>query len=320
MDEFDIIRRYFTPEYSGEAVIIGVGDDGAVLRPAPGKDLVLVADSLVAGVHYPFHANAADVGYRSVAVNVSDIAAMGARPRWMTLALTLGEEDADWIEGFAQGIAAASRQFGIDLIGGDLTRGEQTVIAVQITGDVNPGDAMTRSGAQPGDGIFVSGTPGDAARGLEILQEQLTRADDPPNADRDALVRRFTHPDARVAFGQAIAPHASAAIDVSDGLFADLEKLLDASGVSGCLELNDLPMSPELLAVTDRDAALRCVLSGGDDYELCFTARESELLDAGVVADVPVSRVGQVGEGAGLSCRRDGQVFDYRDNGYRHFQ
>jgi len=315
LDEFAIIRRYFTPEKQGDSVIVGVGDDGAVLRPAPGRDLVTVVDTMVAGVHFPTCMRAEDIGYRGVAVNVSDIAAMGARPKWMTLALTLGTADPDWIETFAWGIADAADTFAVELVGGDLTRGDGTVISVQITGEVQPGLAMTRSGAQPGDWIYVSGTPGDAGLGLAMMQSGTV-----PDVRLETLVRRFTRPDARVELGRAIAPHASAAIDLSDGLFADLGKLLSASAVSGCIELNDLPMSSELAQSVDRQQALHYALSGGDDYELCFTAAGSDFFAPGSVAGVPVTRIGRVGEGSGLSCTKNGETYAWQDAGYRHFQ
>lgn len=314
MDEFEIIRRYFTPEEKSDSVIVGVGDDGAVLRPDPGRDLITVVDALVAGVHFPGNLRPEDVGYRAVAVNVSDIAAMGGRPRWMTLALTLDKNYRSWVEGFARGIAFAADSFGVELVGGDLTHGAEIVVSVQITGDVNPGRAMTRSGAKPGDGIYVSGTPGDASLGLSVIQSGQALDD-----RLDYLVRRFNRPDARVALGQAIAPHVSAAIDVSDGLFGDLDKLLLASDVSGCIELNDIPLSAELVATLEEEDRLRFVLGGGDDYELCFTATDDQFFAPGEIEGVHVTRIGEVAKGSGLTCTMGGKPYDYHDAGYRHF-
>jgi thiamine-monophosphate kinase len=315
VDEFEIIRRYFTPATYSDSVVIGVGDDGAVLRPTPGMELVAVADTMVAGVHYPDVLAAADVGYRAVAVNLSDIAAMGAIPRWMTLALTLSAEQPAWLADFARGITQAAAAFGLELVGGDMTRGEQTVVTVQITGEVLPGQALTRAGAHPGEGIYVSGTPGDAAMGLRILQSGSK-----PDSGGAELVQRFARPTARIALGRALAAHASAAIDLSDGLFSDVEKLLHASGAAGCLALESLPISAPLLHAVPREEAERLVLSGGDDYELCFTAADTEFLAAGEVAGVPVTRIGEVREGRGLHCERHGQLCEFRDDGYRHFQ
>jgi thiamine-monophosphate kinase len=315
VDEFEIIRRYFTPEQKGEGVIVGVGDDGAVLRPSPGRDLVSVIDSMVSDVHYPANMLPEDVGFRAVAVNVSDIAAMGARPRWMTLALTMDADYQGWVEGFARGIATAAKTFSVELVGGDLTRGSENVVSVQITGEVEPGLAMTRSGAKPGDSIFVSGTPGDAALGLSVMQSGGVL-----NSRLDYLIGRFTQPTARVELGQAIGPHASAAIDLSDGLYTDLEKLLTASRVAGCIELNDIPMSPELRGTVGHDDALRFALGGGDDYELCFTAPPDRFNETTGIAGVKVTRIGHVSEGGGLTCTVDGRLHEYHDDGYRHFQ
>jgi len=314
VDEFEIIRRLFTPNSRSESVIVGVGDDGAVLRPDTGRDLVTVVDTMVSGVHFPEDLNAADIGFRAVAVNVSDIAAMGGRPRWMTLALTLDTADQDWLQNLSSGIAAAASAFGIDLVGGDITRGSEFVISVQITGDVEPGLVMTRRGASPGDTIYVSGSPGDAALGLSLIQSGDTLA-----AGSEYLVNRFTRPDARLKLGQAIAPVVSAAIDLSDGLYADLGKLLAASGVAGVIELNDIPLSDDMLRTVDRTDALLYALGGGDDYELCITAGSDSVIGIGEHLKVPLTKIGRVLEGQGLSCTLDGETYEYRNDGYRHF-
>ncbi|MDX1403903.1 MAG: thiamine-phosphate kinase [Woeseiaceae bacterium] len=316
MDEFEIIRRYFVRASSDSDIRIPIGDDGAVLQPSPDHDLVSVVDTLVSGVHFPESLEPADVGYRSVVVNLSDVAAMGARPRWMTLALTLREASHAWLERFAQGLFEAADEYAVTLVGGDTTRGSETVISVQILGDVRPGSALTRSGAAPGDGIFVTGCVGDAAAGLSILQSGAADSE-----DVDYLVRRFARPSARVAVGAAIAEFAHAAIDVSDGLYGDLEKMLLASGVAGSLELSKLPLSPQLTRLVKRDDALQFALSGGEDYELCFTADP----DAAAIEElaehlgVAISRIGGVNEGNGITCLSDGRPFDYSHPGYRHF-
>ena len=166
MDEFELIRRYFDQPTTDDSVRVGVGDDGAVLVPAVGRELVTVIDTLVEGVHFPAKLQADAIGYRAVAVNLSDIAAMGARPRWMTLALTLDEANEKWLEGFASGLYAAAEEHHVSLVGGDTTSGTQKVISIQITGDVDPGMSISRAGASFGDLLFVSGTIGDAAAGL----------------------------------------------------------------------------------------------------------------------------------------------------------
>ena len=216
MDEFEIIRRYFARESSGEGIRVGIGDDGAVLIPAHDRDLISVVDTLVSGIHYPETLAPVDIGYRAVAVNLSDVAAMGARPRWMTLALTLVNAERAWLDGFARGLFEAADEHALALVGGDTTRGEQTVISVQIIADVDPGKAMLRAGAEEGDAIYVTGTVGDAAAGLSILQSGLPGSD-----DVDYLIRQFTRPVARIEAGAAIASIAHAAIDLSDGLYTD---------------------------------------------------------------------------------------------------
>jgi len=315
VDEFEIIRRYFARESSGEGIRVGIGDDGAVLIPAHDRDLISVVDTLVSGIHYPETLAPVDIGYRAVAVNLSDVAAMGARPRWMTLALTLVNAERAWLDGFARGLFEAADEHALALVGGDTTRGEQTVISVQIIADVDPGKAMLRAGAEEGDAIYVTGTVGDAAAGLSILQSGLPGSD-----DVDYLIRQFTRPVARIEAGAAIASIAHAAIDLSDGLYTDLDKLLAASGVAGFLELADIPLSSQLTNLMDEDDALRFALSGGDDYELCFTASaaEDEIAAIRESTGVAITRLGQVLKGSGLKCTRNGDQFDYQDAGYRH--
>jgi thiamine-monophosphate kinase len=319
VDEFDLIRRFFSRQETRDGVIVGVGDDGAIVSPEPGRNLVVVVDTLVAGVHYPVDFPAMDVGYRSLAVNLSDVAAMGGRPRWMTLALTLVEADETWLAGFSKGLFEAADQHGVALVGGDTTRGTQTVISVQLMGDVSPEFALTRSGARPGDAIYVTGTPGDAAGGLSVLQGKAVKRG---GNDARYLVARFSRPSARVGFGAAIAGIATAAIDVSDGLGTDLAKLLVASEVSGVLDLDLVPLSSQMLRVFDRNQAMSFALDGGDDYELCFTApaaADPQVMAIAVRQGVMVTRIGTVGVGTGLACKRDGELSPYEDRGYKHF-
>lgn len=307
MDEFELIDRYFSRPANSPAVVAGVGDDGAVLRPAAGRELVTVIDTMVAGTHFPAAMAADDIGYRAVAINLSDIAAMGAEPRWMTLALTLVEADPDWLEAFAAGLYEAAAEWGVALVGGDTTRGDQLVISVQMEGDLEPGTAVYRSGAKPGDTIFVTGTVGDAAAGLSRFS--ATPRD-------DYLVRRFARPTARVGVGRSLAGVAHAAIDVSDGLVGDLCKVLDASGAGAELDLQRLPLSKQLVAAVGRAQALEYALRGGDDYELCFTLPEPAL-PAAIAAEV--TAIGRVTNEPGLVCRDGDRLVAVDDAGYRHF-
>lgn len=316
MDEFEIIRRYFERNSSDENIRVGIGDDGAVLVPSADRDLISVVDTLVSGIHFPETLAPEDIGYRAVAVNLSDVAAMGARPRWMTLALTLASSEPVWLEGFARGLFEAADEHQLALVGGDTTRGSETVISVQIIADIDPGKAMTRDGAKQGDAIYVTGTVGDAAAGLSILQSGLPRSD-----DVDYLLGRFSRPVARIEVGAAIADFAHAVIDLSDGLYTDLEKLLVASGVAGSIELADIPLSSHLTNLMGEDDALRFALGGGDDYELCFTASvtDDQIIAISESAGVPITRIGHIEEGVGLKCTVNGDAYDYQDTGYRHF-
>ena len=305
MDEFELIRRFFSRDAAARDVIIGVGDDGALLRPTPGADQVQVIDTLVEGVHFPANIDAADIGYRAVAVNLSDIAAMGARPRWMTLALTLWDKDEQWVEDFAAGLYAAGSEHDVLLVGGDTTQGDAVVATVHITGEVEPDRALLRRGARVDDTVYVTGTPGDAAAGLSMLQS---------GADGSELTQRFLRPTARIAEGRALRGRASAAIDVSDGLVADLGKLAAASGVGAVIDTGKIPLSPALLTHFDRTQAERFALTGGDDYELCFTARAEDVADIDGIAPI-----GVVTAEPGIVCRRDGEIVDVDASGYRHF-
>jgi len=305
VDEFDLIRRFFSRDAAAAGTVVGVGDDGAVLQPTPGTQQIQVTDTLVEGVHFPANIDARDIGYRTVAVNLSDIAAMGASPRWMTLALTLWDKDEDWVEAFAAGLFEAATEHGVSLVGGDTTQGDSVVITVHVSGEVEEGAAILRSGAQPGDTVFVTGTVGDAAAGLELLREGVVD---------DELVHRFLRPTARITTGQALSRRAHAAIDVSDGLIADLKKLLDASGVGAEINIENVPVSAALLARFDTDSARQFALTGGDDYELCFTA------PADVVAGIEgVTAIGTVTEKSELVCRSAGEIVEVDASGYRHF-
>ncbi len=307
MDEFELIRRYFSHSDKDGKVPLGIGDDGAVLVPTPGAYQVQVMDTLVEGVHYPAGFNPADVGYRVVAVNLSDMAAMGAKPRWMTLALSLKEIDEEWLEGFAEGLYTAAAEYGVLLVGGDTTRAEQTVATIHMTGEVAPGEMLARSGARPGEVIWVTGTLGDASAGLHGLKTG--------RPDRE-LASRFARPSARVSYGLKLAGVATAAIDVSDGLLDDLGKLLEASGYGAEINIDWLPISDALAAGFSRAEAQRFALAGGDDYELCFTTSLTEAPDGGFM---PVTAIGMVTEETGIVTRLDGEIVEVAESGYRHF-
>ena len=306
MDEFELIRRFFERDADMPGVVVGIGDDGAVLTPDPAKQQIQVIDTLVARVHFPADTDPADIAYRAVAVNLSDIAAMGGCPRWMTLALTLSDSSEQWVESFSSGLFEAADKYDVALVGGDTTSGPIVTVTVTITGEVEKGAALLRSGAKTGDGIFVTGTLGDAAAGLELLQR---------GESDDFLVRRFLRPTPRMTTGRALLGKAHAAIDISDGLAGDLSKLLTASGLGGEIEIDKLPTSESLRERFSAEEQRYLVLCGGDDYELCFTAAHD------AVVDIPgVTEIGRVHDSSGLTCRQNGDIVEVDDSGYRHFQ
>ncbi len=306
MDEFELIRRFFDRKGEMPGVVVGVGDDGAVLAPDDAKQQVQVIDTLVESVHFPADTNPADIGYRAVAVNLSDIAAMGAEPRWMTLALTLVDSSENWIDSFASGLFEAAGQYDVALIGGDTTSGPVVTVTVTLTGDIEPGAALLRSGAKPGDAIFVTGTLGDAAAGLKLLQV---------GASDDFLAQRFLRPTPRINTGRALVGTANAAIDISDGLAGDLAKLLNASDVGGEIDIDKLPLSESLREYFVAEERHHLALCGGDDYELCFTAPIESVTD---IAEITC--IGSVTKARGLRCKRDGDIVVVDNSGYRHFQ
>ena len=305
MDEFELIRRYFADAES-DSVKLGIGDDAAVMEPSPGRQLVAAMDTLVEGVHYPKRLHPTDIGYRLGAVNLSDFAAMGATPRWMLLSLTIPSVDADWLESFAAGLKEVALRHGVALVGGDTTKGPVTTLALQVIGEVDPDSAIRRSGAKAGDRIYVTGHPGNAAGGLELIQE---------GEHDDDLVAAFARPEPRVSTGQQLAGIATAAIDVSDGLFADLGKLLNASDRGAELYLDELPLSDALVRVFGPAKARRMALGGGDDYEILFTATEDLPSHLAGLATC----IGRVGNHEGIRCYEGGQLVDYDDSGYLHF-
>jgi thiamine-monophosphate kinase len=312
--EFELIERHLKGRGARrEDVLLGVGDDGALVAPPRDAALVMALDTLVDGVHFPAGFDARFVGHRALAVNLSDLAAMGAEPAWALLGLTLPAADEHWLAGFSAGFDALARRHGVALVGGDTTRGPLTV-TVSLAGTVPPGRALRRGGARAGDDLWVSGTPGDAAAGLAILQGRLSAQ----GRARDALLARFQLPQARVALGMALRDIATSCIDVSDGLLGDLGKLCAASGVGADVASRELPLSAGLCSVAPPDARIAFALSGGDDYELLFTADPAQravlaALDAGVV----LRRIGTVTEAAGVLVdgappRRDaGHGFDH---------
>jgi thiamine-monophosphate kinase len=320
--EFALIDRYF--RRPTRHTVLGVGDDGALLRPSAGCELVVSTDMLVAGTHFLPSADPADLGWKALAVNVSDMAAMGAAPKWALLAAALPAATESWIEKFAGGFFACADAFDVDVVGGDTTKGPRN-FCVTIFGEVPAGQALLRSGAKPDDEIWVSGDPGRAALGLAHLQGRVALAE-PALTDCLAALHR---PQPRVALGLGLRGLATAAIDVSDGLLADLGHILEASGVAATLKLT-VPPAPTFtpLAGADIDAASLwqdCYLAGGDDYELVFTVpaeRHEEVLTLGNRLDLRIACIGRIEAGpAGALSVFDaaGRPIETARRGYDHF-
>jgi thiamine-monophosphate kinase len=302
LSEAEVIAaiRAVSPDRSD--VLVGIGDDGAVLDSPTGRHLVSVLDTLNEGVHFPAGTEPAAVGHRALAVNLSDLAAMGADPAWAELSISLPEADADWVRGFAEGIGRIAKRWHVAIVGGDTVRGPLS-IAVHLTGFVEPGRALTRDGARPGDLVFMTGWPGEAMAGLGLLQS---------GSPASRLTRRFLWPEPRVAEGRALAGLATAAIDLSDGLATDAERVAAASGVRVVVEADRLPVAGEMTELYGREGSLDLVISGGDDYELFFTLppkRENELLLAAQSWGCPLTRVGRVEDGEGLAFEWEGRPF-----------
>ena len=279
MAEFELIELIRARcAIAREDVVLGIGDDAALLAVPSAQLLAVSTDTLVAGVHFPEATSAYDIGWKALAVNLSDLAAMGATPAWATLALTLPQADPRWVGEFADGFAALAREYKLALAGGDTTQGPLT-ITVTIHGFLPQGSALLRSGARAGDGVYVTGTLGDAAAGLRCLDKNdsdASRLLAGPPAVRTFLVDRLNRPTPRVAQGLVLRGRATACIDVSDGLLADLGHICSASGVGAEIDADLLPSSSALLALFDTPARRGFQLAGGDDYELCFSAAETD--------------------------------------------
>lgn len=314
LDEFQLIDTYFRPLGSGGGVALGIGDDAAVLDLAAGEQLVAAVDTLVKGVHFPDNATPHAIGYRSLAVNLSDLAAMGAVPRWALLALTLPAADSGWLEAFAQGFAEAVGDCGLALVGGDTTRGPLTV-SVTLLGSLPVGTAVPRGGAQAGDYLYVTGTPGAAAAGLELYR---AGRDLPP-----ALKQAFVYPRPRVQLGPRLRGIAHAMVDISDGLAADLGHILDSSACGAILQVDQLPLSAEAVAELGEDAARRLALQGGDDYELCFSvasAKAGEVESLAAELEIPLARIGEIRAESGLQLLdAQGAPLRLERAGWQHF-
>lgn len=312
--EFDLISRIRARVAARADVVLGIGDDAALLEVPPGMQLVVTADTLNAGVHFPEATQPADIGWKSLAVNLSDLAAMAAKPAWCTLSLSLPQAEESWIDGFLDGFLALAELHGIALVGGDTTRGPLS-IAVTAMGLVEAGHALRRDGARVGDDVWVTGTLGDGAFALnEILVGGAVNANSRLRLDR---------PVPRVGAGLRLSGLANACVDLSDGLLADLGHICERSGVGAELKLPSLPASTALLEL-EPSARWPLQASGGDDYELCFTAtprNREQIIQAMDFAATRVTRMGRIVAGQGVRALDDNGVeWHLARSGYQHFR
>lgn len=319
--EFDIIRQYFMFNEGRDDVVLGIGDDAAILNTAErhqNEQLVQSVDTLVAGVHFPLETSPEDIAYKALAVNLSDMAAMGAEPAWFTLAITLPESDEAWLQSFSQSLFSLASKYNVQLVGGDTTNGPLT-ISITINGFVKTGKGLRRDTAQVTDKVYVSGTIGDAALALAAWQGDCLLRDESVNT----LNEKLNRPKPQIELGLLLSEYASACIDVSDGLVADLGHITENSQVGASIDFNKIPTSKEFkLNLTDEELIISLVLSGGDDYQLCFCIPENKQIQFEKVIktnNILVTCIGEIEEHAGVRCLLENKEIAIREMGYQHF-
>lgn len=308
MSEFDFIKRYFAKQSIWrDDVILGSGDDCAVLQPPANQQLVTTIDALVAGVHFPHTTSPQDIGYKSIAVSLSDIAAMGAQPAWVVATLAMPTADETWVSAFADGFFELLNQHGVALVGGDLVQGP-LAISTQLTGFVAPNQALLRRGAKPGDLLMVTGTLGDAGLALHQLQQHQPVC--------ETLLHRLNRPTPRLDIGAALVGIASSAIDLSDGLLADCQHLLSTDDLGAEIDCARLPLSEAYRQCVPEELAVSLALSAGDDYELCFTIPPSQLT---YCQQLGATQIGEIVRQPGVRCYQGERLFEVKSHGYQHF-
>lgn len=329
MREFELIRKFFQHEQADllleekaqASVVLGIGDDCALLQIPPNKQLAISVDTLVADVHFPADSKPDDIAERALRTNLSDLAAMGAEPLWFSLALTLPKNSEylseEWLRGFSRGLFRTANQYEIVLVGGDTTSGPLS-ITIQAMGAVDSQHALRRDGASIGDFICVTNYLGDGAAALAVIQNGLQLDE----THEHYLRERFYRPTPRLAEAHLLRSIASAALDISDGLVADLNHICEASDLGAVIDVENLPLSPALLALNDVHQARTWALSGGDDYELCFTVppeKMPELAMLIVQEKINATVVGEIISGSGVRCELDGETYELDSLGYQHF-
>jgi len=322
--EFDIIRQYFTPSSISQMrddVVLGIGDDAAILDISEHHQqhqLVQSVDTLVAGVHFPIETSPQDIAYKALAVKLRYMPAMGAQPAWFTLAITLPDADEKWLKAFSESLSIIAKKYNVQLIGGDTTNGH-LCISITINGFVPTGKALTRHKAQVADKIYVSGTIGDAALALAAWQGQCLLREE----SIGYLQQRLNRPKPQIELGLLLSEYASSCIDVSDGLIADLKHITDSSDVGATIYFENIPLSKVFnLNLTDNALIVPLVLSGGDDYELCFTIptdKQAEFEKVAKENNFPITCIGEIESQPGVRCIKDNKEIDIQGTGYQHF-
>ena len=319
LSEFALIKKYFQNLTDDDSSVqCGIGDDAAVIQIPHNMEIVLSIDTLLEETHFPADTLPSDIAYKALAVNLSDMAAMGAVPKWVLLSISLPESDEVWLEQFASGFLELAKQHSLSLVGGDTSRGPLS-ITIQIQGLVPTGKALKRNGAQQGDLIYVSGTLGDAGVGLDIIQQKLVIADE----YKKFFITCLNRPEISIDAGLHLRDVASSAIDISDGLISDLGHILEASHVGAEIEMEKIPLSEEMQQCIDKMVAWNYALTSGDDYKLCFTAPAEQhdlIINTFEGINIPVSCIGKVAGETGLRCKDpEGTYFEPTGSSYTHF-
>ncbi len=318
MKEFELIKQFFTKQaVKRKDVLLGIGDDCAVVSSADKQNLVVTTDTLVAGVHFPLDTSPRAIGHKAVAVNLSDIAAMGAKPSWISLAITLPDVNDEWLSEFGAGVFELCEFYNVQLIGGDTTQGPLS-ITITAQGFTPEGDYLSRAGAKPGDWLYVTGDLGDAALALQHLKENILTEQD----TIDHVQRKLDFPRPRVLAGQALREYASAAIDISDGLLADLGHLCQASNVGANVVLDAIPLSDAMKKSLLFDDAIDLALNGGDDYELLFTVSEDKKVGLETAlshTSVVITCIGQINASQTISTTLNNKPVPIKNSCFEHF-
>lgn len=319
-NEFQLIQQFFQREQAEQpaaGVVLGIGDDCALLQVPSGEQLAVSVDTLVAGVHFLADADAELIAERALRTNLSDLAAMGAKPLWFTLALTLPKADEDWLRAFSRGLFRCAREYGIALVGGDTTKGPLT-ISIQVMGSVVPSHSLRRDGASLGDFVLVTNYLGDGAAALAVLQEKIQ----PDESALEYLHERFYRPVPRLKEAAVLADLASAALDISDGLVADLQHICNSADLGAIIDVESLPISPAVQSLNNPAQAYEWALSGGDDYELCFTVPPANMPEVAMLiaqGKLQATVIGEMVAGNRVYCELDGEPYETSRAGYQHF-